>query len=395
MAPQEPHQDGGEYEGRVLEETAAPRPAKTLSAVGMWLVSHSLNEYVTLMEQEGYDDLEDLTALVTEEDNFERLVTREGHRRKIVRLLLPSSAHSSPALMQPSPGAPQGVSTAAVGGTPADQSSQHSYTTARSSSTNNSPSHDTQQQFAAGSVGAVLPHGGMTELGRYKVIVVGDAGTGKTSFIHQLVHSKFNGNTKATIGLDWREKQVDVAGGHVTIQFWDISGQERFANVTRAYYQGAHGAIVCYDRSNPNSLATVEKWKKDIDGKVFVGGGDEGTIIPSVLLATKCDLPDGRSESAAEVQALCAELGFKEHFETSAKQNMNVHSSIEKFVAELQHYHSPERNALHNPHNAALSKRGSTMSLVVATTAEGFDINTGAGPRPSRKTPGSHKKRCC
>ena len=184
-------------------------------------------------------------------------------------------------------------------------------------------------QSAQSGTSSPLSYLNMQEQGRFKVIVVGDAGTGKTSFIHQLVHQKFAPNTKATIGLDWREKQFKIQGGYVTIQFWDISGQERFANVTRAYYQGAHGAIVCFDRSNLKSLETVSKWKKDIDSKVFVGGGTDGYVIPCLLLANKCDLHNKGGISPDDLQAVCRKHRFISSFETSAKLNYNVQPAAE------------------------------------------------------------------
>jgi Ras-related protein Rab-4B len=33
----------------------------------------------------------------------------------------------------------------------------------------------------------------------------------------------------------------------VKIQLWDTAGQERFRSVTRNYYRGAVGALICYD----------------------------------------------------------------------------------------------------------------------------------------------------
>lgn len=73
----------------------------------------------------------------------------------------------------------------------------------------------------------------------------------------------------------------------VSLQLWDIAGQERFGSMTRAYYKGAIGAFVVYDVTRPNTFDNVLKWKQDIDSKVRLplGWGDDS--IPAVLLVNK------------------------------------------------------------------------------------------------------------
>jgi GTPase SAR1 family protein len=74
------------------------------------------------------------------------------------------------------------------------------------------------------------------------------------------------------------EKNVDVL-----LQLWDIGGQARFTNMTKAYYRGAHGSIVIFDNTEKESFDQARTWKRDIDDKVLYN--DEP--IPSVLFANK------------------------------------------------------------------------------------------------------------
>ena len=57
-----------------------------------------------------------------------------------------------------------------------------------------------------------------------KIIVVGDAGVGKTSLLHQYVHRRFNNNYKSTIGADLLKKDVTIDEKLVTLQIWDTAG---------------------------------------------------------------------------------------------------------------------------------------------------------------------------
>lgn len=68
----------------------------------------------------------------------------------------------------------------------------------------------------------------------YKILVIGELGTGKTSFIKRLVHQFFSNNYRATIGVDFALKVIPWDETTlIRLQLWDIAGQERFGNMTR------------------------------------------------------------------------------------------------------------------------------------------------------------------
>mgnify|MGYP001249702443 CR=1 FL=1 len=122
----------------------------------------------------------------------------------------------------------------------------------------------------------------------FKILVIGELGTGKTSFIKRYVHQFFSDHYRATIGVDFALKvlQWDEEGTVVRLQLWDIAGQERFGNMTRVYYKEAVGAILVYDLTRRDTFAAIEKWKTDLDSKVVL---PDGRNIPCVLIGNKCD----------------------------------------------------------------------------------------------------------
>merc|ERR1711892_1621569 len=87
--------------------------------------------------------------------------------------------------------------------------------------------------------------------------------------------------------------QGDYRGGFcikvVRLQLWDIAGQERFGNMTRVYYRDAAAAFVVFDLSRIATFEAAAKWKEDLDMKVITG---DGSKVPAILLANKCDMPD-------------------------------------------------------------------------------------------------------
>jgi len=168
----------------------------------------------------------------------------------------------------------------------------------------------------------------------FKVLVVGDIGTGKTSIIKRYVHGIFSNHYKATIGVDFALKVINLdANTVVRLQLWDIAGQERFGNMTRVYYKEAVGAFIVFDVTRVSTFEAVQKWKHDIDSKVHLPNGEK---VPVVLLANKCDLAkEGLVKNSAQMEQYCEEKGFVGWFETSAKENLNINQAAEFLVQRI------------------------------------------------------------
>jgi len=150
---------------------------------------------------------------------------------------------------------------------------------------------------------------GVTEY-LFKILVVGDIGTGKTSIIKRYVHNIFSMSYKSTIGVEFALKVINWDHKtEIRLQLWDIAGQERFGNMTRVYYKEAVGAFVVFDVTRIATFEAAAKWKSDIDSKVTVGV--EEKPIPVVLLANKIDLAkDGFVKTSSQMNQYCQEHNF-------------------------------------------------------------------------------------
>eukprot|EP01113_Clastostelium_recurvatum_P010455 TRINITY_DN15203_c0_g1_i1.p1 TRINITY_DN15203_c0_g1~~TRINITY_DN15203_c0_g1_i1.p1 ORF type:complete len:220 (-),score=31.64 TRINITY_DN15203_c0_g1_i1:84-698(-) len=160
----------------------------------------------------------------------------------------------------------------------------------------------------------------------FKIIVVGDSGCGKTSLIHRYVQGVFSDKLRGTIGVDFALKLLHWdTETNVTLQLWDVAGQERYGHMTGVYYREAVGAMVVFDVTRPPTFEAVEKWKRDLDNKL-------GTDLPVVLLANKSDLPEtflhGREH---QMDTFCITNRLLNWFKTSAKDGRNVDTAF-KFL---------------------------------------------------------------
>ncbi|XP_074237855.1 ras-related protein Rab-26 isoform X3 [Saimiri boliviensis] len=93
----------------------------------------------------------------------------------------------------------------------------------------------------------------------FKVMLVGDSGVGKTCLLVRFKDGAFLAGTFiSTVGIDFRNKVLDVDGVKVKLQMWDTAGQERFRSVTHAYYRDAHALLLLYDVTNKASFDNIQ-----------------------------------------------------------------------------------------------------------------------------------------
>ncbi|XP_077598462.1 ras-related protein Rab-38-like isoform X2 [Stigmatopora nigra] len=207
-----------------------------------------------------------------------------------------------------------------------------------------------------------------------KVLVIGDLGVGKTSIIKRYVHRVFSQGYRATVGVDFALKvlQVDQATA-VRLQLWDIAGQERYGNMTRVYYKEAVGALVVFDMTRLATFQAVLKWKGDLDSKVTLS---DGRPVPAVLLANKCDQRRlGLCAKLPKLDNFCRDHGFVDCFETSAKDDANIDAAISCLVRNILAYQTgkeeEEEESLSVPAAAAAAEDDSTLLRLDRRAGEG------------------------
>lgn len=165
-----------------------------------------------------------------------------------------------------------------------------------------------------------------------KILIIGDATVGKTSFVHRYVSGQFSKTYKATVGVDFSVKVLQWSDKErVRLQIWDIAGQERFTSMTRIYYKGTLGCVLMFDVTNSSSFLRCRQWKLDLDSKAML---PDGAPVPCILLANKCDLPE-RVVSAESIAKFSKTNGFVAWMETSVKDNKNIGEAMRRLVQKI------------------------------------------------------------
>ena len=155
----------------------------------------------------------------------------------------------------------------------------------------------------------------------FKIVMIGDSGVGKSCILLRFADDKFNENFYATIGVDFRFKNVMVDDKSVKLQIWDTAGQERFKTITSAYYRGADGIIIVYDITDRNSFAHIKDWLDDVNKYT-----DDNPL--KIIVGNKIDLIKDKQINNNDMKTMTAQTGI-EIIECSAKDSIKINDLME------------------------------------------------------------------
>ena len=65
----------------------------------------------------------------------------------------------------------------------------------------------------------------------FKVVLLGDSGSGKSSLLYRIADNSFKKNLKPTLALEFATRSKEVDGKIIKAQFWDTAGQERYVKL--------------------------------------------------------------------------------------------------------------------------------------------------------------------
>lgn len=151
----------------------------------------------------------------------------------------------------------------------------------------------------------------------FKILLLGDASVGKTSFTKRYCYNIFNPSERLTIGVDFHVKTVDINHTKIKLQIWDVGGEERFRFLLPTYCLGANAAFLLYDITRPSTLDNISEWITIVRQK--------GGPIPVMLVGAKIDLEKSSRKIPRDYGIQIAEKNDMASFvEISAKDNVNV-----------------------------------------------------------------------
>mmetsp|Transcript_13351 Transcript_13351/g.38818 ORF Transcript_13351/g.38818 Transcript_13351/m.38818 type:complete len:199 (-) Transcript_13351:291-887(-) len=169
---------------------------------------------------------------------------------------------------------------------------------------------------------------------RFKVVIIGDSGVGKSSLLIRFVRGEFHHQTRSTISAAYLTRRVDVEDRTVQFEIWDTAGQERFRSLnTPMYYRGASAAVIVYDISDPDSFKNARGWYTQLKTM-----GEPGVVV--ALVGNKADLEEKRQVDNTQVEEFAAQNNLF-HRLTSAQSGLNVEDVFEELARRMPHETEP------------------------------------------------------
>jgi len=156
----------------------------------------------------------------------------------------------------------------------------------------------------------------------FKILLLGDASVGKTSFTKRYCYNIFNPSERLTIGVDFHVKTIELNSKKIKLQIWDVGGEERFRFLLPTYCLGANAAFLLYDITRPPTVDNIPEWTNIVRQK--------GGPIPIMLVGAKLDLEAAQRQVTREYGIQIAENNKMDSFvEISAKENVNVDKAFD------------------------------------------------------------------
>jgi small GTP-binding protein len=168
---------------------------------------------------------------------------------------------------------------------------------------------------------------------KYKIVIAGAKDVGKSSLIARFCDNVFKEDMKATIGVDFKRKNITVKGAHndisIELNIWDFAGEEKYRTLFPSYAHGASAAFILFDTSNKDSLNDIDSWIEIIDENAFPN-------IVKQVIGTKIDLIAERQVSKEAAADFCKKYDWCETIiSTSSKTGENVEEAFLEVVKEI------------------------------------------------------------
>ncbi|KAF3388891.1 GTP-binding nuclear protein GSP1/Ran [Penicillium rolfsii] len=146
----------------------------------------------------------------------------------------------------------------------------------------------------------------------FKLVLVGDGGTGKTTFVKRHLTGEFEKKYIATLGVEVHPLTFTTNLGIIQFDVWDTAGQEKFGGLRDGYYINGQAGIIMFDVTSRITYKNVPNWHRDL---VRVCEN-----IPIVLCGNKVDVKERKVKAKTITFHRKKNL---QYYDISAKSNYN------------------------------------------------------------------------
>ena len=183
---------------------------------------------------------------------------------------------------------------------------------------------------------------------KFKIIVIGDAGVGKTSLVSRFAGFDVGESYMATIGVEVNSTLISIDEKVIKLQFWDTAGQEVFSSMIKSYYKGVVGVYLVVDLTNKFSVKRINFWLQE-----FIENKTDGLETKIIVLGNKADSLN-RKYSKEDMERIMKRKNL-EYIETSALLGINTQNAVESMTDYIyRNIDLENHDGITNTNNAAI-----------------------------------------
>ena len=153
-----------------------------------------------------------------------------------------------------------------------------------------------------------------------KVVLLGEAGVGKTCIISQFISGVFDPDTISSLSAQFISKTIEFKDINKAIKFdiWDTAGQEKFRALAKIFYKDAKVICLVYDITSHKSFEALKEFWYEQQTKLNVDGDPIYAVV-----ANKNDLYESQQVNEEEAKEFAKSINAI-YQSTSAKSNSGI-----------------------------------------------------------------------
>lgn len=121
-----------------------------------------------------------------------------------------------------------------------------------------------------------------------KIVLIGDGGVGKTTFIKQVINNAFEKRYLSTLGCE--------VSTYLNLSIWDINGQEKYGGLKDMYYNQASLGVFFFDLTSKITYKNLQEWINNFK--------NINPNVPIVIVGNKIDIEENIKVSQQDIDNL-------------------------------------------------------------------------------------------
>ena len=169
----------------------------------------------------------------------------------------------------------------------------------------------------------------------FKIILIGDAGVGKSCWTVRFADGEYIPSYQPTIGVDFKSRIIECENTKVKLHLWDTAGQEKFRSIITSYYKGISGVVLMYDVTDRSSFDRLKWWQAEIEMHSKVGESPRVIVVANKIDMKKRVVTKEEGEKWAQEREML-------YHETSGRTGQGIDNCIMRLSGDIYKHFSSD-----------------------------------------------------